>query len=44
MIFIKYLRNLLRNRQINKLLNEVNESRKEIKLAKGKILISLKNL
>lgn len=40
----EFFRTLLRNWQSNQLLNELNESRKEIKTGKGKILKSLKSL
>jgi len=40
----EFFRDLLRDWQTNNLLNELNESRKEIKVGKGKILKSLKDL
>lgn len=40
----EFFRTLLRNWQSNQLLNELNESRKEIILGKGKILKSLNDL
>ena len=40
----EFFRDLLRDWQADKLLNEVNESREEIRLGKGKILKSLKDL
>ena len=40
----EFFRDLLRNWQSNKLLNELNESRAEIKAGKGKKLVSLKDM
>lgn len=40
----EFFRELLRDWQAGKLLNELNESREEIKNGKGKILKSLKDL
>lgn len=42
--FTEFFRELLHNWQENQLLNELNQSQKEIKAEKGKILESLKNL
>jgi len=40
----EFFRDLLRDWQAGKLLNELNESRKEVSAGKGKILGSLKEL
>ena len=40
----EFFRDLVRNWQKHKLLNELNESRLEIAAGKGKVLRSLKNL
>lgn len=40
----EFFRTLLRSWQSNQLLNELNESRKEITSGKGKVLKSLKDL
>lgn len=40
----EFFRDLLRDWQAGKLLNELNESKEEIKLGKGKVLKSLKDL
>ena len=40
----EFFRDLLRNWQANRLLNDLKESSKEIKAGKGKVLKSLKDL
>lgn len=40
----EFFRDLLRDWQASKLLNELKESRREIKAGKGKVLKSLKDL
>ncbi|MFH1565353.1 MAG: ribbon-helix-helix domain-containing protein [bacterium] len=40
----EFFRDLLRDWQAGKLLNELNESQEEIRLGKGKVLKSLKDL
>jgi len=40
----EFFRTLLRNWETNALLSELNDSRKEIKAGKGKVLKSLRNI
>ena len=40
----EFFRNLIRTWQEDKVLNEINESRKEIKAGKGKVLTSLADI